>query len=128
MPITATPHTPEGAPMLDAAGKPLEYERRDERRAVLSCKKAWWHPRSDPDPAKNAPPEGAQIHIDGALALRFERVPVFDEATGEVISTRLDWVDLRIRAKAEAEAKALAEMRAKYAPRVPPTLPPEETP
>lgn len=128
MPTLAIPHNPDGSPMCDAAGKPLEFERKDERRALMSAKKVWWHPKCDPTPEKNQPPEGAQIHIDGALALRFERVPVFDEA-GEVVGTRLDWVDLRIRAKAEAEAKALAEMRAKYAPRPAlTTLPPEETP
>lgn len=138
--ITLVPFNPDGTPVRGRKDRLWVYERPSEARALLSCAKAWWTRKGVPKPV----PEGATVHAGelvrrpprqgelvapdgrvfvGELAYRYERLPVLLSETRElapgeeddVVSTRLAWVDVRVRAHADAEAAALAEARRKHA-------------
>lgn len=116
---TATCFMPDGSPVCHDNGRPLTYPRATPERARLSALKAWWpgsknglyKEAKDLDPAKMLPPTGAVIALDGVPSWRWERTPVFKD--GELVGTRLDWVDLAQQARIEEEARELEAMRVK---------------
>jgi hypothetical protein len=101
---------PDGTPSCPRGYPCVVEERRDERRQLLSLTRdGWATPRGIPQP----PPDGALVRIgdDPEPAFRYERLPVLD-ASGEVVATRCEWVDLRERRRAEREAAHIAAAKA----------------
>ena len=98
-----------------APGVPLVYDRPDEDRAILSAKKAWWHPK-DGRPEANEPELGCTIQIDGVTALRWDVVEIPAGVDGDGVPfpsrTVRQWVDVRGEAAAVARE---AEDRARLA-------------
>ncbi len=109
---TVTPYNPDGTRQISGPGSRQPYTRENETRAIASALKAWWTRKGIPV----LPPEGAELEVDGVRALRYERVPVIED--GEVVATRLEWVDLRERRRQEEEARHLAAAKAAYAAKV----------
>lgn len=117
MPV-ATPYNPDGTPVLrKGSTKPQRFERHSEARALASAVKAWWQKRPVEGRPAEEPPLGSRIHMDGEPAFELRRMPVIDPETDEVTATRLEWVDLRLEARAAEEAKALEEAKAAHAAR-----------
>lgn len=117
MPV-AVPYNPDGSlATLKGSSKPYRCDRPTEARALASAVKVWWHPRPTPGREEPGPPEGARVHVDDVPAFELRRVPVIDPDTDEVVSTKLDWVDLRLEARVAEEAKALEEARKAHAAR-----------
>lgn len=116
MSVVATVFAPDGSQIRHPkSGKPLVYERRDARRALLSAIKAWWP--TDPvgkkgtGPTWGQPPVGARIDLDGQPWMRFEDVPVLD-AAGEIVDVAPAWVDIAQRHRDEVKAAKIAAMKA----------------
>lgn len=60
-------------------------------------------------------PDGRVFFGEAAPAYRWERVPVVDPETDEVIDTRLKWVDLREERRKAEESRLLEEAKSKHA-------------
>jgi len=101
---------PDGTPACPRGYPWVVEERRDEARQLLALtREAWATRKGVPQP----PPDGAMVRIgdDPEPAYRYERLPVLD-ASGEVVATRCEWVDLRIRRRAEQEAAHIEAAKA----------------
>lgn len=113
----ATAHHPDGSVICHpgaraVSGRPghkpgepgvaLVYDRPTEDRAVLSAKKAWWHPK-DGAPEANEPELGCTIQVDGVTVLRWDVV----EVDGAPVR---QWVDVRAEALASREAEDRARL------------------
>lgn len=118
MSVVATVWAPDGAQIKHKRGKPLTFVRPDARRAMLSAVKVWWP--TDPIGKKGTgrtwgqPPVGAEIRLDGEPWMRFEPVPVRDEA-GEIVDVVPVWVDIAQKARDEAKAARIAAYKAAQA-------------
>jgi|GEM_PF-6972491 len=115
MPI-ATVYGPDGVQLTAPDGRPLEYKRENEARAVLSAQKAWWPVGVMAKVAMgpNLPPEGAEIRMDGVPYLRAALAPVFAD-DGNLVGAQMTWVDIRAAAQEAARLAALEQVRARIA-------------
>lgn len=90
--IVAIPHNPDGTPVRGPGtwkpngGRPapggaiVKFYGRDERRALASAKRAWWHPKhgkANHRDLEGAELVGATIRIGGEVVQRYDRIPVF---------------------------------------------------
>jgi len=115
--VIVTAHNSDGSPVVHPVSKrPLTYPGREEHRAYLSARKAWWPTGPEAkrinDPRWGWPPEGALLYLNGRPWKRAEYVPVFDEH-GALTDTRLDWVDIARKVEHEERAKRVREMAVK---------------
>jgi hypothetical protein len=110
-------YDPDGSPKVGPDGKPLEYIREEEHRAVLSAQKAWWPVGAialhDTDPSTREPPEGAEIRRNGAPFLRAERIPLYAADGIEILDTKMAWVDIAEQARNAKKAALIASVKAR---------------
>lgn len=134
--IAAVAHDPDGKVVRRVEnGKVHFIIRTSEARCLRTAVKEWWvlgALRQDP------PPLGATVHIGvmerrparpgelvddhglvfvGQPGYRFDRVPIVDPETDEVVGTECVWIDLQVERQAAVDAEALAAAKVAYAAR-----------
>lgn len=129
--VQAIAHYPDGSPVCGIgiwrpdggrppdSTEPLIHYGRDERRAGLTAKKVFQHPKAGRPGCRDMEGEalvGATIRIGGEIVERYVRHVVLD-AAGKVADVTFGWADVReeelAKKKAAAVAAAQAELDAK---------------